>query len=210
MAAPIIAMHEAARKVLRNRVPGARIGWSPAGQAFTPTPGNEAIWERVFHQWEGVYLDACEQDDFIGVQSYTSQPVDADGPVPHPDSPDNTLTGWAYRPDALAINLRRYWERYRKPMVVTENGIATADDARRIAYTREALRGLVAAAADGVDVRGYCHWSLLDNYEWGRWEPTFGLIAVDRAHDFERAPKPSLAWLGGVAAENAASLEPQA
>ena len=60
-------------------------------------------------------------------------------------------------------------------MVVTENGIATADDARRIAYTREALRGLVAAAADGVDVRGYCHWSLLDNYEWGRWEPTFGL-----------------------------------
>jgi beta-glucosidase, glycosyl hydrolase family 1 len=59
-------------------------------------------------------------------------------------------------------------------------------------------------------VRGYCHWSLLDNYEWGRWEPTFGLIAVDRAHDFERAPKPSLAWLGGVAAENAASLEPQA
>lgn len=210
MAAPIIAMHEAARKVLRDRVPGARIGWSPAGQAFTPTPGNEAIWERVFHQWEGVYLDACEQDDFIGVQSYTSQPVDADGPVPHPDSPDNTLTGWAYRPDALAINLRRYWERYRKPMVVTENGIATADDARRIAYTREALRGLVAAAADGVDVRGYCHWSLLDNYEWGRWEPTFGLIAVDRAHDFERAPKPSLAWLGGVAAENAASLEPQA
>ena len=210
MAAPIIAMHEAARKVLRDRVPGARIGWSPAGQAFTPTPGNEAIWERVFHQWEGVYLDACEQDDFIGVQSYTSQPVDADGPVPHPDSPDTTLTGWAYRPDALAINLRRYWERYRKPMVVTENGIATADDARRIAYTREALRGLVAAAADGVDVRGYCHWSLLDNYEWGRWEPTFGLIAVDRAHDFERAPKPSLAWLGGVAAENAASLEPQA
>ena len=63
---------------------------------------------------------------------------------------------------------------------------------------------------DGVDVRGYCHWSLLDNYEWGRWEPTFGLISVDRAHDFERAPKPSLAWLGGVAAENAASLEPQA
>ena len=50
MAAPIIAMYEAARKVLRDRVPGARIGWSPAGQAFTPTPGNEEVWERVFRQ----------------------------------------------------------------------------------------------------------------------------------------------------------------
>lgn len=209
MSGPIIAMHEAAKKVLREKVPGAMLGWSPAGQAFMPTPGNEEVWERVFHQWEGVYLDATADDDFIGVQSYTSQPVDANGPVPHPDSPDNTLTGWAYRPDALAVNLRRYWERYHKPMIVTENGIATDDDTRRIAYTSEALRGLIAAVADGVDVRGYCHWSLLDNYEWGSYTPTFGLIAVDRDGTFERTPKPSLAWLGSVAAENGASLEPQ-
>jgi len=56
--------------------------------------------------------------------------------------------------------------------------------------------------ADGVDVRGYCHWSLLDNYEWGTWTPTFGLIAVDRETDFARHPKPSLAWLGTVAASS--------
>lgn len=53
-----------------------------------------------------------------------------------------------------------------------------------------------------MDVRGYCHWSLLDNYEWGTWTPTFGLIAVDRETDFARHPKPSLAWLGTVAASN--------
>lgn len=210
MAAPIIAMHEAAKKVLREKVPGAQLGWSPAGQAFMPTPGNEEVWERIYHQWEGVYLEASAEDDFIGVQSYTSQTVDANGPVPHPASPDNTLTGWAYRPDALAINIRRYWERYRKPMIVTENGIATDDDERRIAYTSEALRGLIAAVADGCDVRGYCHWSLLDNYEWGSFRPTFGLIAVNREGDFERTPKPSLAWLGSIAAENGASLEPEA
>jgi beta-glucosidase len=52
--------------------------------------------------------------------------------------------------------------------------------------------------ADGVDVRGYFHWSLLDNYEWGRWEPTFGLVAVDRT-TFRRTPKPSLHWLGALA-----------
>ena len=51
---------------------------------------------------------------------------------------------------------------------------------------------------DGADVRGYFHWSLLDNWEWGHWEPAFGLIAVDRA-TFDRSPKPSLRWVGALA-----------
>jgi beta-glucosidase len=61
-----------------------------------------------------------------------------------------------------------------------------------------ALRSLDEAMRDGIDVRGYLYWSLLDNYEWGSWEPTFGLVAVDRA-TFERQPRPSLAWLGAQA-----------
>jgi beta-glucosidase len=51
---------------------------------------------------------------------------------------------------------------------------------------------------DGADVRGYFHWSLLDNWEWGHWSPTFGLVAVDR-ETFVRTPKPSLYWLGALA-----------
>ncbi len=175
LATAITAMHRAAVEVLRQST-SAKVGWAVAAQAFMPTTGNEAVWKRVFHQWEGVYYEGSAGDDFIGIQSYTSQEVDADGVVPHPDSPKNTLTGWAYRPDALGINLRRVWEMYRIPLLVTENGIATSDDARRIEYTRDALRGLVDAVAAGVDVRGYCHWSLLDNYEWGTWAPTFGLM----------------------------------
>ncbi|WP_246148175.1 family 1 glycosylhydrolase [Nonomuraea turkmeniaca] len=58
------------------------------------------------------------------------------------------------------------------------------------------------AQEEHVDVRGYIHWSLLDNYEWGHWDPTFGLVAVDR-ETFERRPEPSLAWLGGAAKANA-------
>jgi beta-glucosidase len=81
------------------------------------------------------------------------------------------------------------------PIIVTENGIATADDARRIAFTEAALASLRAALDDGADVRGYLHWSLLDNYEWGSYGPTFGLVAVDRV-TLRRTPKPSLAWLG--------------
>ncbi len=200
--APILAaQHHAARDVLRAKT-NAKVGWAVATQAFMPTEGNEAKWQEVFDAWEGVFFDATDGDDFIGIQSYTSQPVDANGPVPHPPHPDNTLTGWAYRPDALAINLRRVWELKGLPLLVTENGIATADDERRIAYVSGALSGLKDAVADGVDVFGYCYWSLLDNYEWGSYGPTFGLIEVDRDGDFARTPKPSLAWLGSVAAGN--------
>src|SRR4030095_10445353 len=145
------------------------------------------------------YLEAARGDDFIGVQAYSSQLVDENGLVPHAPHPDNTLVGTAYRPDALGQAVRHTWEiTGGVPILVTENGIATADDDRRIAYTSGALDGLFAAMADGVDGRGSLHWSALDNYEWGHWEPTFGLIGVDR-ETFERTPKPSLAWLGDVA-----------
>jgi beta-glucosidase len=150
-----------------------------------------------------MYLEAARGDDFVGVQSYTSQTVDEHGIVAHPDHPDNTIMGWAYRPDALGIAVRHTHEVVGDvPIVVTENGIAIADDERRIAYTSEALSHLCDAMDEGIDVRGYLHWSLLDNFEWGRWEPTFGLIEVDRI-TFERRPKPGLAWLGSVARANA-------
>jgi beta-glucosidase len=114
---------------------------------------------------------------------------------------ETTLTGWEYYPRALEHGIRRSWERNGVPIYVTENGIATDDDSRRVDYTRGALEGVLAAIADGIDVRGYLHWSALDNYEWGSYAPTFGLIGWDR-ETFERRPKPSLAWLGGVARRN--------
>lgn len=152
------------------------------------------------HQVEGnnVSSDWWAREDLVpGLQPSG----DASGIVPHPEHPDNTLTGAAYRPDALGLAVRPASEVTRLPVLVTENGIATADDARRVAYTTEALGHLAGALADGIDVRGYLHWSLLDNYEWGHWEPTFGLVAVDR-ETFARTPKPSLAWLGGIARGN--------
>jgi beta-glucosidase len=151
--------------------------------------------------WEDLYLAGSAGDDFVGVQSYTSHWVTADGIEPFPVSPENTLVGTAYRPDALGMAVRHTAEVTGLPILVTENGIATDDDARRIAYTTGALEGLASAMADGIDVRGYLHWSLLDNFEWGHWRPTFGLVAVDRT-TFVRTPKPSLAWLGEIARQN--------
>lgn len=197
---PFIAAHHAARAVLREKTT-AKVGWSIANGALEAAPGGEAKLAEVRRDYEDLYLEASAGDDFVGVQSYSTRQVDASGLVPHPDHPDNTLVGTAYRPDALGLAVRHVRDVTGLPVLVTENGIATRDDARRIGYTREALGHLADAVADGADVRGYLHWSLLDNYEWGHWEPTFGLVAVDR-ETFTRTPKPSLAWLGGIARGN--------
>jgi beta-glucosidase len=191
-------VHDAARAILHDRTE-AKVGWTVANQALTSAPEHRTRLLEERYLREDLYLEAARGDDFIGVQSYSTQVVDADGVVPHAPSPDNTLVGTAYRPDSLAMAVRHTAEvTGGVPILVTENGIATADDNRRIAYTREALQHLSTAMDDGVDVRGYLHWSALDNYEWGHWEPTFGLIAVDH-ETFERHPKPSLGWLGDVA-----------
>lgn len=195
------AIHHAARGIVRARTK-AKVGWTIAAGALTAAPGGEEKLLEIRYGKEDVYWEGSRGDDFVGVQAYSSQEVDANGLVPHPAHPDNTLVGTAYRPEALAMAVRHAWSvTGGVPVMVTENGIATADDNQRIRYTTEALVGLRQAMRDGIDVRGYLHWSLLDNFEWGHWEPTFGLIAVDR-ETFTRTPKPSLAWLGSVAQAN--------
>ncbi|MFF9778611.1 family 1 glycosylhydrolase [Streptomyces sp. NPDC013978] len=190
--------HATARDIVRART-RAQAGWTVACRALTPTPGNEERFAEVKYHWEDFYLEQAKGDDFVGVQAYTSQPVDADGVVPHPPSPTNTLTGWAFRPDALGIAIRNAADVTRgTPIVVTENGIATDDDKRRVQYIDEALGTLFDATDDGIDIRGYLHWSATDNFEWGHWAPTFGLIGVDRT-TLARTPRPSLSRLGDIA-----------
>ncbi|OUM41708.1 glycoside hydrolase family 1 protein [Arthrobacter sedimenti] len=204
-----VEIHHAVRDIIRQNT-DAKVGWTIANPALTAVPGCEAKLVEVRYDQEDLYLHGSLGDDFVGVQAYSSQQVDANGIVPHPSHPDNTLTGAAYRPDALGIAVRHAAEVTGGiPILITENGIATGDDTRRIAYIDGALEGLYSAMDDGIDVRGYLHWSLLDNYEWGHWGPTFGLIAVDR-ETFTRYPKPSLAHLGSIAQKSAAGGKVQA
>ncbi|NQX12566.1 glycoside hydrolase family 1 protein [Microbacteriaceae bacterium VKM Ac-2855] len=198
----LVQAHHAARAIVRERT-AAKVGWTTANLAlYAASEADEAVYLKERHVREDVFLEGARGDDFLGVQAYSTQAVDSRGPVPHPAHPDNTLVGSPYRPEALEIAVRHAWEiTGGVPILVTENGIATSDDERRIAYTTEALQGLGRAMRDGIDVRGYLHWSALDNFEWGHWEPTFGLIAVDRT-TFQRHPKPSLAWLGATARSN--------
>lgn len=202
----MVLAHERARSILRRKTT-VKVGWTIAIQSLVAREGYEDKLGYYENVWEDVYLEASRDDDWVGVQSYTSQLVGPDGLEGAPDGAELTQAGWAYRPDALEIALRRTWDVTGGiPMIVTENGIATANDDRRIDYTTGALEGVARALADGLDVRGYLHWTFIDNFEWVHgYAVTFGLVAVDRS-TFERTPKNSARWLGHVATTNGASL----
>ena len=100
---------------------------------------------------------------------------------------------------AIGHIVRRAAEDYHGTILVTENGIATADDKQRITYLDQATSDIEACIKDGINVKGYFCWSLLDNFEWQKgFAMQFGLIAVDREHDFKRTPKESLTFLGNM------------
>jgi beta-glucosidase len=202
VSAALVRAHRMSREVL-STLPGVRSGWTVATQAIHALPGCAEQAYQYSYPLEEYFLEAARGDDFVGVQAYTRTFVGRTGALPPPAGAETTLTGWEYFPPALAIGVRNAWKvTGGVPVVVTENGIATADDQRRIDYTRDALAGLHDVLTEGVKMLGYYHWSALDNYEWGRYGPTFGLIAVDRS-TFRRTVKPSGRWLGAIARANA-------
>ena len=202
----MIRLHDATRDRLRANHPGILAGWGVSVQDYQAEPGAEQVLHAYTHPRDEVFLEAARGDDWVGIQTYTRGRIRDVGGQPvafiDNDAP-RTQSGWENYPEAVGGAVRRAARVVGGvPIIVTENGIATDDDSARIEFTRRALLSLRQAMDDGVDVRGYLHWSLLDNYEWGSWGPTFGLVSVDRA-TFERTPRPSLAWLGSLAPERA-------
>jgi beta-glucosidase len=109
---------------------------------------------------------------------------------------------YEFWPEALEPCLRYAAARVSVPIYITESGVATADDTRRIEYIRRSLGGVLRCLADRMDIRGYIHWSLMDNFEWIKgYAPKFGLIAVDRATQ-KRTVRPSAHYLGEIARSN--------
>ncbi len=111
--------------------------------------------------------------------------------------------GWEVYPQGLGYLIRRWAERSRLPVYVTENGIADASDAKRGPFLVRHLSEIASAIADGVPVQGYFHWSLLDNFEWAEgYGPRFGLVEVDYTTQ-ERRPRGSARLYARIARERA-------
>ncbi len=186
----------AALKSSRGKFP---VGICLALGDLQAVPGGEQRRDHIKAQCQDIFFEAARGDDFVGVQTYTRDRIGADGTLPPEAGVETTLMGYEFWPEALEANIRQAAAVARVPVIVTENGIGTDKDDRRIEYVRRALNGVARCVRDGIDVRGYCYWSLLDNFEWNLgYRPTFGLVAVDRETQ-ARSLKPSAHWLGDIA-----------
>ena len=194
----VMEAHKAARAVIRKLMPHVRVGLTLSLHDIQALPGGE---ERAAKEWDEEflhYLPAIKDDDFLGVQNYTRTRMDASGALPVPDGAEVTQMDYEFYPQALANVLRRVAADFKGDLLVTENGIATSDDARRVAFIQAALCGVKSCLEENLPVKGYFYWSLLDNFEWQKgYSMTFGLVAVDRATQ-TRHPKESLSYLGSL------------
>jgi beta-glucosidase len=191
--------HVAMREALRDGPGGYPIGLALSMQEYEALPGGEALMSTIRAEMEDRYLEAAAGDDFVGVQCYTKLQIGPDGLNEQPGG-ELTQMGYLFWPESVEHTVRRASSRSGLPVVVTENGIGTEDEGQRVRYLARALEGLSRVVKDGIDVRGYFQWSLLDNFEWTLgYRPKFGLVAVDRA-TFQRTPKASAAWYAAAVA----------
>lgn len=195
----VMQAHLAAKEAFKEFSPETKVGMTLSLYDYQPVGGGEACANRLWHEDFGWYLPYLKEDDFIGVQNYSRKIIGPKGPVEPSGVVKRTQMGYEYYPTAIGNVLRRVAKDFHGELIVTENGIATADDAERCAYIKDAVASVLAARRDGIPVSGYLHWSLLDNFEWqAGFSKTFGLVAVDRSTQ-KRLPKESLALLGQLA-----------
>ncbi len=172
--------------------------------------------KMVLELAKGMGFDIPEDDmdvisepfDFFGVNYYTRNLVVHDESDPLgfktvPGPGPKTDMGWEVYPEGLYLSLTKLYKEYGIPLYITENGMAGSDvliegevnDEYRIDFISSHVEQLHRALKEGVDVRGYFVWTLMDNFEWQYgYSKRFGLVYIDYQHDLKRIPKKSARW----------------
>ncbi|MBQ2597775.1 MAG: family 1 glycosylhydrolase [Oscillospiraceae bacterium] len=195
----VFRAHQAAKEAIKAIYPDMQVGITLSMHDLQALPGGEKFAEDAWDEEFKHYLPYIQEDDFLGVQNYTRTQYGPQGQLPCPEGAELTQMDYEFYPEALEHVIRRVHEDFKGSLIVTENGVAVSDDSRRVEFIRRALQGVENCLNDGIPVKGYCHWSLMDNFEWQKgYSMTFGLIAVDRETQ-TRTPKESLAFLGSFA-----------
>ncbi|KAL5700339.1 galactolipid galactosyltransferase [Ranunculus cassubicifolius] len=149
------------------------------------------------------FMDSvCNEVDFMGI-NYYGQEVLCGAGMKFVENDEYSESGRGVYPDGLYRMLLQFHERYKHlkvPFVITENGVSDETDLIRRPYLLEHLLAVYAAMKTGVPVLGYLFWTISDNWEWADgYGPKFGLVAVDRANDLARIPRPSYHLFSKVA-----------
>jgi beta-glucosidase len=204
--------HRMAVDSIHAVTPGMRVGITLALQEIAADPGGEEMADLADEFVNRRYLRHMGAfGDFVGVQTYTRIVFGPDGfKAPSGQISDN---GLELAPGALTATCRQAQQITGLPVLVTEHGVDFDDvnDHLRAALIEDTLRELAPAIADGLDVRGYLHWSLVDNFEWfNGYHGHFGLLGNDRSTQ-RRWIRPSAVRFGAIARANglAASGQPR-
>ncbi len=189
--------HKQAYAIVKAKNPKIQIGIAAQLaniQAKRPHNMIDSVVTKIMrYVWNWWFLHRINnQQDFVGFNYYFTDYYKGFKRA-NPAVPVNDL-GWYMEPEGIYPLLLRVWSRFKKPIMIAENGTADEGDEYRQWWIGETIVAMERAISEGVDVIGYFHWSLLDNFEWAYgWWPKFGLIAVDR-NTMKRQVRKSALW----------------
>ncbi len=199
----LAAAHRQTYRLIHRCRPGAKVGLAQHLIAFMPSLARQSGSRTVIALqdfWFNHYFYHLTRGthDFIGANYYFAK---SNMTQPEPVSD----LGWPIRPEGLTHVLKQI-KKYKLPIYVTENGLADAADSRRADFIRSHLRSIETAQKQGADVRGYLHWSLIDNFEWDLgFAPRFGLVAIDYK-TMARTPRRSAYVYKGIIEQSQTTL----
>jgi beta-glucosidase len=195
----LVLTHRRAYKILKKINPRLQIGIAAQLaniQAKRPHNFFDEVSTKIMrYGWNWWFLRRIRhQQDFVGFNYYFTDYYTGLIQRQNPQVPVSDV-GWYMEPEGLYPLLLRAWARFKKPIIVTETGVADMDDQYRQWWIEENIVAMERAQSEGVKLIGYFYWSLLDNFEWATgWWPKFGLVAVDRSHGMRRTVRPSAKW----------------
>jgi beta-glucosidase len=202
----LILAQKVAHRVIHEKLPTASVGFTVLANYIEAKDKNnffDVKLAKIFDYWWNLYFVRKVDGffDFLGLDYYFHDKISFKPPFLANDGQDLTDFGWEIYPEGIYEVLKHFAD-FKKPLYIMENGLADATDAKRADFIKKHLFFVHKAIGEGVDVRGYFHWSLIDNFEWadGFW-PQFGLYMINR-QTFERTPRPSAAVYAKICQDN--------
>ncbi|MEA3449940.1 MAG: glycoside hydrolase family 1 protein [Patescibacteria group bacterium] len=202
--------HKESYKMIHEYFDEAQVGCANMLNYFEPAdkwnPLEQAISKTAGWYWNKRFLNSIKKyQDYVGINYYFHDRIAWYPPFRANKNEWVNDNGWEIYPKGM-YHVLKLASQYNKPIFITENGLSDKKDKNRIKFIKEHLRYVHRAVEEGVDVQGYMHWSLLDNFEWSYgWKLKFGLHEVNRK-TFKRSARPSAEEYGKICKNNEIEL----
>ncbi|MFA6547652.1 MAG: family 1 glycosylhydrolase [Candidatus Magasanikbacteria bacterium] len=200
----LIDAHCSTYKILKSIDSNNQVGIASHNtyfEAYKNRLANRLLKKVADWWWNDRFLNKINDcQDFVGLNYYFHNEINY-GLSKNYQYEKSSDLNWGLHPEGMYFLLNDL-KKYNKPIYITENGLADRGDQHRSWYIREILKNVYRAIGEGADVKGYFHWSLIDNFEWAHgFHPKFGLYEVDY-QTFERKPRSSAEYYADICGNN--------